>query len=734
MRVRALIRLTLLICRRNWRRIAILSLGLCIALAFFTGSVASANAVAPSFLLGVLKDTPIDLVAYPRKDVDYHEVSDAIAQIGGVAAVETVFQARFEPAGLNLENGSVDEGVLFVGGVAPDINQRLSGLTVVDGDWEALAPGGAAVSASLAASLGLTQGSRVWINYQLYSFEEHNYVNVSVEVTVACTVEVNGTIAACAIPEYGRTYNAQYVLVHIDWAANLTGQLRLNPGYNYSSNFVQNIFVDRQVLINPFDIGLSLSRTKDLAKRIEEVNEEYNLAVYDYLSSKLELVQFYVQGASVGLGLFTLPLLAMAWYTIDTVSWIQRAERRREFVLFQLRGASMGQIRLFILVEALFAGLVAVTGGVLLGAPIGWILSFIVFPPSGGGPPLPFAIFAVSVWQPAMIAVDCALGIGMAWLCSASGLRGFEKADRNLRPELVDLVAAAPHRRLGIGWSYLVLVVGLVRIMLAVLGVPLLVPWASGNVLLHLIELFLYQVDFVWLPLSPVLVIVGAVIILVRQGDLLERVSALLVRGGSPAIRSLVPRRIVEQKENVLHLLGLVSGAVLLVTAASMILGIERVLFETRIPSDLPGVAEAEAIIQGLMHFGLLESIFVWLLSLTGVSYVIAAYMRSQRRQFALFAMRGATPKQLVHIIVTEISVVLAIASLLGATMGVAVAVGFHQELSFIRKLESFPIVFPAEGVLLTVVFLAFILLTVWLFARQITRGRLTEVFQQLVV
>jgi hypothetical protein len=726
MKGRELMRPILLSSRRNWRRASTVSVVICIVVAFFVGAVASANAVAPAFLYRVLDETPIDLVAYPRRNADYHAVHDAIGLVSGVALVETAFQYRFERTNLDTKNDSARNQTLFLGGVALDVGQRLSGLTVVAGDWNSLAPYGAAIGASLAASLSVAPGALIWINERYYDLVQQTYVNVSLPVVVACTVELNGTAAEAAIPEYSRTYDAQYLLVSLDWAANLTGQLTLHPGSDYSSSFVQNVLVNREQLIDPLNIESSLLRTRVLAEHVADVDSGFALFVWDYLSVNIELVQTYVTSTSMGLGLFTLPLLAMGWYAVNTISWIQRVERRRELALLQIRGASHRQLRLLVLAEAAFASLPAILAGPAMGAVIGWALSCVLFSPTTSGAPVPFFIFAASVWQPAMLVLTGALSIGLAALGSASGLR-IAGAELSLRPELVSL-ASSSSKRLSLGWSYLVLCLGLVRILLAVLGVPPVIPGSSGNVLFFVIESLLYQIDVVWLPLAPLLVLIAAVIILVRQGNLLERVSSAFFWNRFSPAKTVVPRRISEQKEIVMRTMGLVSSAVLLLIAMTMILATERALSATWMGLHLPGIEEAEAMIQGLMQFGVIEASFVWLLALTGVGYVMAAYLQSQRSQFALLIGRGATGKQLRRIVLAETGVVLLIAVLLGVSLGVSTAVGFEQQLSFVRRIESFPLVFPLDGFLLTAAFVATLLVIVLLFARRISTRRLIEV------
>jgi len=134
-------------------------------------------------------------------------------------------------------------------------------------------------------------------------------------------------------------------------------------------------YIDRESMIDPWDISGSISNIETLTDRVENqlsAQGFYNM----YVSNQLESILYNYQAIAFGMrALFlitSLPVFFVAWYMGTTVSDVSLNLRRREIGLLLTKGFSGGQLLRMLLSEAILIG--------LIGGLIGLALSFLLNP------------------------------------------------------------------------------------------------------------------------------------------------------------------------------------------------------------------------------------------------------------------------------------------------------------------------------------------------------------------
>jgi ABC-type antimicrobial peptide transport system permease subunit len=141
----------------------------------------------------------------------------------------------------------------------------------------------------------------------------------------------------------------------------------------YSSPITTQIlaYVNRDALINPWDIPSSLEAVMKVTSQVNQAVASYGM----YANNNLEESLMYYQSISMAMRLsffiVALPVFFVAWYVGTTVSDVSYNLRRREIGLLLTKGFSNGQLFRMFLTESIMIGIV----GGLIGVGLGFLLT-----------------------------------------------------------------------------------------------------------------------------------------------------------------------------------------------------------------------------------------------------------------------------------------------------------------------------------------------------------------------
>jgi ABC-type antimicrobial peptide transport system permease subunit len=244
-----------------------------------------------------------------------------------------------------------------------------------------------------------------WLNKPQNGIPENSvYVVVGTElenkISIGDVIDVNVTFPQ---PKYGRetkyTINltvAGFVELTDDGYAFITGNVWPGPVYrgyddiliiDWDSTFMKMwtrvtdgtanlqlfIDVDREELISPYNIDMSVAKLNQISDNIQNsiLGKYQNYAwVNNMLSQTLSNHNYNFQNMLFNFVLVSFPIFFVSWYLGSTVSTVSFNIRRREIGLLSTKGLSSGQIQRMFLAEALIigilGGLLGIIGGLIL--------------------------------------------------------------------------------------------------------------------------------------------------------------------------------------------------------------------------------------------------------------------------------------------------------------------------------------------------------------------------------
>jgi ABC-type antimicrobial peptide transport system permease subunit len=126
------------------------------------------------------------------------------------------------------------------------------------------------------------------------------------------------------------------------------------------------VYINREALISPWDIGTSITNLKTLTSQIQGKVLDYGLSASNRLERVLTMYQFMSLAMRFIFVITAIPVFFVAWYMGMTVSDVSFNLRRREIGLLLTKGFSRGQLLRIFLSEALLVGLIAGVAGLAL--------------------------------------------------------------------------------------------------------------------------------------------------------------------------------------------------------------------------------------------------------------------------------------------------------------------------------------------------------------------------------
>ncbi|MGQ9624466.1 MAG: FtsX-like permease family protein [Candidatus Bathycorpusculaceae bacterium] len=261
------------------------------------------------------------------------------------------------------------------------------------------------------------------------------------------------------------------------------------------------IYLNRDALINPWDVGTSINNVVVIKNSVETkiaTDLGKNLSIQNNLETPLFIFQITSIILRFAFTIVSLPIFFMAWYMGTTVSDVSFNLRRREVGLLLTKGFSRGQILRIFLIETLLIGFV----GGLVGVFLGFLLNPLFTQFSSE------AYFNLNLISPFTVAFTVAFGVIMALLSTFnSAKRASQLPTVDALREYLPTEAEKPFKR---RWPLVALILGTYKVGVFISGVNMnmmlsRIMFASGNfILILLIGIFMF-VDAILNYIGPLL-------------------------------------------------------------------------------------------------------------------------------------------------------------------------------------------------------------------------------------
>jgi ABC-type antimicrobial peptide transport system permease subunit len=538
-----------------------LLLGIILASTFFTGVNVGADTTARAALNQQLNNVPVDILINQYgtsvSSAVWTQASSKVANIEGITGAEIISTTTwfgnttfanytsFRTVGLSNTSHVYEGLVVKTGARTLGANETY----VWTGSKDANKIG-------LNSTLVFNFTRQVWDGYSLIGFP------VSVSLKVVGSVELEDTAYAIAsgdwygsvLYQYGKEQSrlvGQDNLLIVSWEKTFAKLLEAFPG---STQILA--YVDREAIINPWDISGSLQNLRTTTARVNQEVAKYGLNAQNNLEQVLGRYEFDSLTMRVSFFIVALPVFFVAWYVGSTVSDVSYNLRRREIGLLLTKGFSNGQLFRMFLTESVLIGIV----GGLVGVGLGFLLSPFFAAFFGGG----LGTTPVLSQEVIITAVVFSLIITL--------LSTFRPSRRASRLSAVDALKeymyveeVKPYKQ---RWPWIAFVLGLYKIIMFLLGIDLFQmlmqgPMPFGNIFVAVVVgIWVFIDHFILTYVGPLLFFWGFTKIFIRGSlkfqELATRATRFLGDLGALATRNV--RRNPARAASLAFLIALIIG------------------------------------------------------------------------------------------------------------------------------------------------------------------------------
>ncbi|MHA2042798.1 MAG: FtsX-like permease family protein, partial [Candidatus Thorarchaeota archaeon] len=166
-----------------------------------------------------------------------------------------------------------------------------------------------------------------------------------------------------------------YNILMVDWENTFSPFIDL---YTDTENATQMLMttgyscqLDRDLVINPYDVGASNTAVNDIVATIEDRTATSNTAVTNLVGTTLGFVSLMSTILILAFVSLAAPIIFMSWYSSTMLSDVSYNLRRREFGLLSTKGMGPKSIRRMLIFEGLIIGLIGGIVGLVFGTILG---------------------------------------------------------------------------------------------------------------------------------------------------------------------------------------------------------------------------------------------------------------------------------------------------------------------------------------------------------------------------
>ncbi|PMB75229.1 MAG: hypothetical protein C0193_01430 [Candidatus Bathyarchaeota archaeon] len=491
---------------RSWKLFLALLIGITLASAFFAGIDIKANATAKQAIEQQLRNVYVDMQANIQNISNLTKLQTArekVLDVSGVVDAEIISRVYWVPITISGKNDSRQDMAIIT---------AISNYSHVYRGWlnrpaEEIGENETYIPENTALASMIKINDIIQVNFSTYDTK----INIPLNLTVKGFAQLDDKAAAIAsgYQNWLRSFQTNIVspttqmdfLLLVSWEKTMQKILAATQDLSYlplETSLL--VYLDRDALINPWDIGTSLNNIQVTKNSIENavIQDLSSISLQNNLEWPLRSFQFASIGIRFMFTLVSLPIFFMAWYMGTTVSDVSFNLRRREIGLLLTKGFSRGQILRIFLTETLLIGLV----GGALGVFLGFLLNplFTQFSTN--------TLFNLNLISPFTVSFTIAFGVIMALLSTYSSARKASQLPtvEALR-EYLPMEMEKPYKK---RWPMVALILGTYKIAVFLLGVNMTVVltrimFGGGNFILMLLVLIFLSVDSILNYIGPLL-------------------------------------------------------------------------------------------------------------------------------------------------------------------------------------------------------------------------------------
>lgn len=583
---------------RSWKLFAGLLLGVALASTFFAGINVGADTAAKQALDQQLSQILVDMTLsyygsyrYERSSYDgasvsqwgassllsstnLTEASNLASTIAGVMSTEIISRV-WAASRIVGENTTY---YLSVSGVQ-EASKVYDGLTLVSG-VDSLGVNETFIEAGSKDVGSFEIGDTVTFNITFPIFNvTYQEVVLPVSLTVVGFVSLSDEALAIAsgdyhgpqpiigaYPEIGGSSH-EYNLLITSWDKTIAKVLdtlcELSAPYSPISTEIL-AYIDRESLINPWDISGSLTQIQAVTSQVENKVLDYGLHASNRLENALNRYQYIASRIRFTSLITSLPVFFMAWYMAMTVSDVSLNLRRREIGLLSTKGVSRGQLLRMFLSEAALIGLI----GGALGTGLSLLLTPLFVKVTGGE----FSGFPVIGPETVLLTIAFSVAITLIAIFQPARRASKLKAVDALR-EYIYVEEVKSYRK-ALPWAAFIL--GAFKIVILLLGINVQKMLAGfhpggGGFFVRIILGILVFLDNVLNYIGPLLFFWGFTRIFIRGSLKFQELTTRVVRsflGDLDLVATRNVRRNPARTASVAFLIALIIGYSVSVTGA----------------------------------------------------------------------------------------------------------------------------------------------------------------------
>ncbi len=415
---------------RGYKLFLALTLGVLIATTFFASMLMSADvtsqAAASQALEEVAYDARISANNITWTNADYDAIKNISESLDEVSSVERYAKVNFNynsTAGQSFDVYGLEQS-----------STVWNSLTFLNASETLAANETFVVASSVNASL-LSIGDTVTVPVRYFTNDSFLPKSFEVNLTVAGFVEISESTARLLNPP--TTINLgfieielgdwrEYDLMIVDWDTTMEPILDYYSQQENATQLIANqgflVHLNRDLVINPYDLGASSTNVQNALAKIEDRTAIYNTRTNNLVGTTLTFLSLSASLLVLSFVALAAPVIFMSWYSSTMLSDVSYNLRRREFGLLQTKGFGPKAIKRMLTLEGVIIGIIGGTIGLFIGT---YLAHFIVGVPIES----PFVTLASN---PLNVVVTIAFGAILAYW----SIRG--PADRAARLDVLD--------------------------------------------------------------------------------------------------------------------------------------------------------------------------------------------------------------------------------------------------------------------------------------------------------
>lgn len=494
---------------RSWRRTFASILGVLLALVFISGTLIAIDSSTRATLLAMLDDLPGDFTATGEVD-NVTQVTERIRGVSGVtstAPVSIIFIEEIGVWGTPLQTHG--DGLA----IDPSNPPRVFEDATLEGEMS-LGRGEVVLSRGLAQNLNVGLGDRVYLASTFYNETteelDKRYLNLTVEGLLSISEEY---VQAAG---WGVYFPTAYVINIADmgWVRE-----QLEIQWTFPTNF--EVWIDRDRFVDIYDLDATRRNLARLERDLQAAVLPDRLWIYSNISSVIGNFEATSVFLRVQYIMLSMPVILLGLYLGAIGVDLGHAERRREMAILKTRGAGTRQVVGLLLLEAVIGGAIAAVVGLVAGVALSRLLLGVVNP---------FAVEVAPQYEEIALSVGTIITVVVLSIIFMLAVT-YRSARRTAGLPLVETLRYYVPGETKIDYKPALDVV-LLTLGLITYGVVLYSRLVPSNFFIFIFGI----IFFFFLPVAPILIIIGATRLLTRSSG---RVYEWAARVCKPFARNL---------------------------------------------------------------------------------------------------------------------------------------------------------------------------------------------------